>query len=359
MSGSPTEYSFAYDRRAVRVRFGMGALAVLRAELEGQGWRRAFVVTTPGRSARFESALDRLGETLTGVFSRAEQHVPAATVAEANLALSAAGGDCCVALGGGSAIGLGKALACTCGVPLAAVPTTYSGSEMTSIWGLTEGGEKRTGRDSRAAARLVVYDPELTYDLPATISAESGLNAVAHAVEALYAPNLAPDTAATAEEAIRHLASALPRVVRDLEDHDARAEALMGAHLAGVALDQTAMGLHHRLCHVLGGMFAAPHARTHALLLPHVAAFNAPAASDAMRRVARALGAGDAVSGLRELVRMLGISGSLSELGIGPSEIARAADAAVVGDYPNPRPVTPSDVRGILEAASRAAWLSH
>jgi maleylacetate reductase len=355
VSGSPAGHPFAYDRRAVRVRFGAGALADLRAELEGRGWRRAFVVTTPGRSARFASALDGLGEMLAGVFSNAEQHVPATTVTEGSTALAAAGADCCVALGGGSAIGLGKALARASGLPLAAVPTTYSGSEMTSIWGLTEGGEKRTGRDSRAAARLVLYDPELTYDLPATVSAESGLNAVAHAVEALYAPNLAPDTAACAEEAIRRLAGALPRVVREPRDVAARAEALMGAHLAGVALDQAAMGLHHRLCHVLGGMFGTPHARTHALLLPHVVAFNAPAASEAMRRVARALGADNAVSGLRALVRMLGISGSLSDLGIGPAEIARAADAAVGGDYPNPRPVTAADVRGILEAASRAA----
>ena len=355
MSSLPTGPAFAYDRRAVRVRFGAAALIELRAELEGRGWRRAFVVTTPGRSAHLASALGGLGEMLAGVFSNAAQHVPATTVAEAGSALSAAGADCCVAFGGGSAIGLGKALARASGLPMAAVPTTYSGSEMTSIWGLTEGGEKRTGRDSRAAARLVLYDPELTYDLPATVSAESGLNAVAHAVEALYAPNLAPDTAATAEEAIRRLAGALPLVVREPRDVAARAEALMGAHLAGVALDQAAMGLHHRLCHVLGGMFGTPHARTHALLLPHVVAFNAPAASEAMRHVARALGSADAVSGLRELVRSLGISGSLSDLGIGPAEIARAADAAVGGDYPNPRPVTAADARGILEAASQAA----
>jgi maleylacetate reductase len=355
VSSSPAWHSFAYDRRAVRVRFGAGAFAELRAELEGRGWRRAFVVTTPGRSARFASALGGPGEMLAGMFSGAEQHVPAGSMAEASAALAATGADCCVALGGGSAIGLGKVLARASGLPMAAVPTTYSGSEMTSIWGLTEDGEKRTGRDSRAAARLVLYDPELTYDLPATVSAESGLNAVAHAVEALYAPNLAPDTTAAAEEAIRRLAGALPRVVREPRDVDARAEALMGAHLAGIALDQAAMGLHHRLCHVLGGMFGTPHARTHAVLLPHVAAFNAPAASEAMRRVARALGAADAVSGLWELVRSLGISGSLADLGIGPVEIARAADAAAGGDYPNPRPVTSADVRGILEAASRAA----
>jgi maleylacetate reductase len=224
---------------------------------------------------------------------------------------------------------------------------------MTSIGGVTDALGKHTGRDPRVAPRLVMYDPTLTLDLPAGVSAASGMNAMAHAVEALYAANASPVALALAEESARLLATSLPRVAASPRDRGARSSALAGAHLAGRALDMATMGLHHRLCHVLGGSFAMPHARTHAALLPHVVAFNAPAAPDAMNRLARALDAPDPVGAIASLARALGVATPLAELGIREEDLGRAADEATRSAYPNPRDATRDDVRDLLARAWR------
>lgn len=342
------------DSRAVRVRFGAGAVEALRAELEILGWRHAFIVATPGRGALTAKVRALLGELAAAVFDGAAPHTPATATAAA-LERLPAGADCLVSLGGGSAIGLAKAVALETGLPIAAVPTTYAGSEMTAIWGASEGGIKHTGRDARVAPRLVIYDPTLTLDLPASVSAASGMNAMAHAVEALYAPNGTPYAAALAEGAIALLASTLPRIVADPRDLAARGDALAGAWLAGSALDHAAMGLHHRLCHVLGGMFGTPHALTHAVLLPHVVDFLAPAAPEAMTRMARALGVPHAPRGLHALVLSLGITTTLADLGLTEDDLERAAGEAAAGAAAHPRPASAGDVRAILRAAWRAA----
>ena len=235
-------------------------------------------------------------------------------------------------------------------VVVVAVPTTYSGSEMTAIWGVTEGDTKRTGRDPRVAPVLVVYDPALTLSLAAKTSAISGLNAVAHCVEALYAVDASPMSTLVATEGLTLLARALPRVVEQPDDLVARTDALLGAHFAGLALNLAEMGLHHKLAHVLGGL-GLPHALTHAILLPHVVEFNTPAAPEAMARVAGVLGATDAALGLRALNRRLGITETLRDGGLRKESIARAAELAGQGNYPNPEEATPEAVRGILERA--------
>jgi alcohol dehydrogenase class IV len=178
------------------------------------------------------------------------------------------------------------------------------------------------------------------------------MNAMAHCVEALYAPDREPMSALFAREGIRMLAESLPAVVREPSDVAARQRAFFGAHLAGRALAMTAMGLHHRLCHVLGGTFGLPHALTHAILLPHVTAYNAPAAKAAMAEIAAALGAETAWTGLYGLGRALGITATLRDLGLGPAELDRAAELAVAGSHANPRAVTRAGVREILERAS-------
>ncbi len=330
------------------VSFGPGAALELRAEIHTLGLHRAFVVTTGGRSAAQIDPRALLGDACADMFSGAREHVPSATVAAALERFTASNADVCIAIGGGSAIGLGKAIARRVGVPLVAVPTTYSGSEMTSIWGETDDAGKQTGRDPLAKPRLVVYDVTLTLGLPVAESAASGMNAMAHAVEALYAANATDETRTIADEAAALLAQSLPAVVASPSNIDARTTALRGAHLAGRALDASAMGLHHRICHVLGGTFRMPHARTHAVVLPRVVAFNTTAAPDAMARLSRAIGQPEAAAGLATLNQLLGIRMTLRELGLRQADIDQVADEVTATPYPNPRTVTRDDVRAIL-----------
>jgi alcohol dehydrogenase class IV len=259
--------------------------------------------------------------------------------------------DCCIAWGGGSTIGLGKAIALTSGLPVIAVPTTYSGSEMTAVVGMTEGGAKKTQRDPRMLPKTVIYDPELTLGLPAATSAASGMNAIAHCVEALYAHDANPVGMLFAEEGIRALASALPRVVAAPADLEARSDALYGAWLAGSSFATTSLGLHHKLCHVLGGTFNLPHAETHSIVLPHAVRYNRDAAPDAMRRIARALEAQDACTALYDLEVKLGLKMKLAEIGMPADGLERAAKMATESPYPNPRPPDYQGVLAVLQDA--------
>lgn len=342
---------FAYETHDVRVVFGPGALAALPDVLQRIGARRVLVVTTPGRSAERSTLTHALGNACAGVFDRAVVHVPGAVVKAALDASARADADAVLALGGGSAIGVAKAMALESTRPVIAVPTTYSGSEMTAVWGITDAGAKRTGRDRRAAPRAVLYEPALTLSLPPDVSAASGMNAIAHCVEALYAMDGHPVASLLAEAGLRTLARSLPDVVRNPTDLAARGDALLGSHLAGRALDLTSMGLHHRMCHVLGGSFGLPHALTHAVLLPYVVAYNAPAATEALRVVTDALGSPDAWTGLFALTRGLGITHTLADLGLGEADLDRAAELTAQGAYPNPRAVTREGVRAVLAAA--------
>lgn len=355
MSEAAHSIRFNYSTRATRVVFGIGSLATLDAELEALGVHEVLIVTTAGRARDISAVGTMLGARVAGVFSGARQHVPIEVVREALDVVQLSKPDAVLSLGGGSAVGLGKAIARETSLPHVAVPTTYAGSEMTSIWGTSEGGEKRTGRDPRVAPRLVVYDPELTVDLPASVSAASGMNGIAHAVEALYAADASPVSSLFAEDGLRRLATSLPRIVAAPTDMFARSDALTGAHLAACALDLTTMGLHHKLCHALGGV-GLPHAETHAALLPYVVEFNASAAPNAMRRIAVVLGSVNASEGLFALSDMLGTRRSLSELGLVAGDIPRiAATAAAASGRSNPRPVTESDVRSLLERAFAGA----
>lgn len=258
--------------------------------------------------------------------------------------------DCCVAVGGGSTIGFGKAIALTsAALPVVAVPTTYSGSEMTNIWGISEGGAKKTGRDVKVLPKAVIYDPSLTLDLPAKTSAASGMNAMAHCAEALYAHDGNPIVSLIAEEGIRALAKALPAVVQAPGDLEARSSALYGAWLAGMTIATTGNGLHHKLCHVLGGL-GLPHAETHSIVLPHALRYNS-VAGEAMRRIARAMGVEDAPMGIWELEMRMGLAMRLSDVGMKEADIERAAKIAVQAPYPNPRPVEYQPVLELLHNA--------
>ena len=345
--------AFAYQAPAARVVFGPGSLAQLPAEVERLGAKRVLMLCTPRRAQTVREMAKNL--PVAGIFDEAAMHTPLELAGKARRRAAELGADCCVAFGGGSTIGFGKAIALTSGLPVIAVPTTYSGSEMTTIWGLSEGGAKKTGRDPRVAPKTVIYDPQVTLGLPAATSAASGMNAIAHCVEALYAHDGNPVVSLVAEEGIRALASALPRVVSNGSDLDARTDALYGAWLGGMSIATTSVALHHKLCHVLGGL-GLPHAETHSIVLPHAMHYNAQAAHEAMGRVARAIGAVDADAGLWDIQQALGIPMRLSELGaqVGMKEadLERVARTALESPYPNPRKLEYGPVLELL----RNAW---
>jgi len=330
-----------------RVVFGAGAVSQLAVEVERLGATRVLLISTPGRADMVRS----LGRDLkiAGLFDQAVMHTPIKAVEAARDMAQAVGADCCITVGGGSTIGFGKAIALTSSLPIIAVPTTYSGSEMTNIWGISEGGAKKTGRDVKVLPKAVIYDPQLTLELPAGVSAASGMNAIAHCAEALYAHDGNPIVSLMAEEGIRALATALPLIVQAPRDLEARTSALYGAWLAGSTIATTGNGLHHKLCHVLGG-FGLPHAETHAVVLPHALRYNS-VAGEAMRRIARAMAVEDTPSGIWELEQRLGLPMKLADIGMKKDDLERAARIAVQAPYPNPRKVEYQPVLELLHNA--------
>ncbi len=343
---------FIFTSQPSRVVFGAGTLDRLREEVERLGCSRALVVTTPGRSAQAGRIAGILGPCRAAEFTDAAQHTPVEVTERALAVVAEHSADCLVAVGGGSAIGLSKALADRTGLPQAVVPTTYSGSETTPVLASTDAGVKTTRVEPRIRPETVVYDVDLTLTLPAPLSVASGVNAMAHAVEALYAPQANPATDALALRAVESLAGALPRIATDPADREARADALTGAWLAGSCLATLGMGLHHAICHTLGGSFGLPHAETHAALLPYVMAHNASAVPEVMDRLARALGADDAPGAVHDLVRSSYGPLSLRHLGLAEGDLAEAARLTVARSYANPRPPTRDGVADLL----RRAW---
>jgi len=343
--------SFAYNQLPGRVVFGVGALEELPREIERLGAKRALVLSTPEQRTQAEDIARRLGSRAAGIFARAVMHVPIETAREAREEAKRIGADCAVTIGGGSTTGLGKAIALESELPILAIPTTYAGSEMTPIFGITEGGMKKTGRDARVLPKTVIYDPTLTLGLPVGLSVTSGMNAVAHAAEGLYAQDANPIMSMMAEEGIRALARGLPRVVKHPQDLDARSDCLYGAWLCGAVLGAVGIALHHKLCHVLGGTWNLPHAETHTIVLPHAIAYNAPAAPEAMARIARAIEAPNAAQGLYDLEQSLGAPLALADIGMPGAELDRAAELACAAPYWNPRPIERAAIRKLLDDA--------
>jgi alcohol dehydrogenase class IV/protocatechuate 3,4-dioxygenase beta subunit len=343
--------SFVFTTNPARVVFGRGTLADLAAEVERLSGRRVLVVSGRSVPDTVDRAATVLGATLAARFDGAAMHTPVEVTERALTTLRGADADCLVSIGGGSATGLGKALALRTGLPLLAIPTTYAGSEVTPVLGETAGGEKTTLTATEVLPRVVLYDVDLTLDMPAQLAVTSGVNAMAHGVEALYSPQANPATDAIAVEAIRNMSAALRRIVTDPSDVDARSRALIGAWLGGTCLATVGMGLHHKLCHILGGTFDLPHAPTHTVVLPHAMAYNAPAAADAMRRIASALGAADAPAGMYDLITSLGGPVSLAALGFPADAVPLAAGLVTAVPYPNPREVTEAGVEALLNDA--------
>jgi maleylacetate reductase len=330
--------------------FGAGRIAAIADEAARLGMARALVIATPGSGARLGAGVaELLGGRSAGLHAQAVIHVPRA-VAEAGLAAAkSARADGLVAAGGGSAIGLAKIIARDTALPILALPTTYSGSEATPIWGTSEGERKTTGRDTKVVPRTVIYDPELTLALPPAVTAASAMNAIAHCVEGLWVPERTPVTVAYATEAMRRFGAHLPRAVAHGAEVEARSECLIAAWLAGAVLTG-GTGLHHKLAHVLGG-YGLPHAETHAIILPHVTRFNLAEAPEAHARLADALGSGDPADVLARMVQEFPIPHGLREVGFDSAKIDDAAAQVAALAIKAPRPVSAEDAQGILKAA--------
>ncbi|HEY7277514.1 MAG TPA: maleylacetate reductase [Trebonia sp.] len=348
---------FVHDTLPQRVAFGSGAAATnLSGEIGGLGATRVMLIAAAAEMHLADTVAKDIPVAVR--HDDVVMHVPVEVAERAREAAARHDVDVLVSVGGGSTTGLAKAVAMTTGLPIIAVPTTYAGSEATPVWGLTEGAKKTTGIDQRVLPKVIIYDAALTMSLPVEMSVASGLNALAHCVDSLWAPNADPINAAFAAEGIRSLAEGLPKVVADPMDLDGREHALYAAYLSATAFASAGSGLHHKICHVLGGKYNLPHAQTHATVLPYVLAFNGPAAPEAERRIATAFGAGtpstgSALDGLVALKQELNAPHALADYGFREDSIDEAAEAILPSVPPsNPRPVTAADLRTLL----RAAW---
>lgn len=341
---------FTYQTMPSRIVFGPGSRSAVGNEIDLAGGRRALVLSTGAQRGLAKDIAESIGQRCAGLFCEAAMHVPVEVTERALASFRDAEADCIVAVGGGSTIGLGKAIAYRTGALQVVMPTTYAGSEATPILGQTENGHKTTFRDPLLLPGVVIYDPELSTSLPVRMSVASGLNALAHAVEGLYAKDRNPVTSMMAVEGIRALKSALPRIVHNPTDLAARSEALYGAWLCGTTLGTVGMSLHHKLCHTLGGSFDLPHAETHAILLPHTANYNEFAAREYLRPAAALFG-GCLAAGLYELADELESPLALREIGLKRADLSRAADLAIQNAYWNPREVTREGVLKLLEDA--------
>jgi maleylacetate reductase len=342
---------FTYESLPARIKFGRGTIASLADAIKEVAGTRALLLSTPQQAEQAREATSPAKSLIIGHFDGATMHTPVAVTEQALAMLREAAADCVISFGGGSTIGLGKALALRTGVPQIAIPTTYAGSEVTPILGETVDGRKTTQRSPKILPDVVIYDVDFTLSLPPTLSGTSGLNAIAHAVEGLYARDTNPLVQLMAEEAIRALATSLPRIMAAPEDVEPRSRALFGAWLCGTVLGSVGMALHHKLCHTLGGAFDLPHAETHAIVLPHALAFNASMIPEAMAALCRALGTDDPAGALFDLGRTVGAPASLKALGMPEAGIQTAAEQAVQNPYWNPRPVEFEAIRTMIARA--------
>jgi maleylacetate reductase len=343
--------AFNFTGLPMRVVFGTGTLKQLNEEVRRLNGSRALLLCMPYQTVYVQAVAAQLGDLCAGIFDQATMHTPVDVTEHAVQKAIDLKADCLIGLGGGSTTGLSKAIALRTDLPQIVMPTTYAGSEATPVVGQAQDGRKTTLHSMKVLPEVIIYDVEQTLTLPVDISVVSGMNAIAHAVEALYAQNANPLTSMLAVEGIRAFSQALPVIVEHPGDIDARAQALYGAWLCGLCLSQVGMALHHKLCHTLGGSFNLPHAQTHTVVLPHATAYNANAAPKSMQQIAQALHVDNAAQGLFDLAQRLGAPTSLQALGMSADDISRAADIAVQNPYWNPHPIDREAIQALLTDA--------
>jgi len=342
---------FIHEFNPGRVIFAPGARTRCAEELDRLRIQRAIVLSTPQQAQLAAEFARDIGSRAAILYPGAAMHTPVNVTEAALEAARSVNADGILSIGGGSTTGLGKAIALRTDLPQLVIPTTFAGSEMTPILGQTEDGIKTTLRSAKVLPEAVIYDPDLVVTMPPEIAGPSGMNAIAHAIEALYPLEVSPVSLLMAEDSIRALGSALPRAVKDPQDTEAWSQALYGAWLAGICLGTVGMALHHKICHTLGGTFNLDHASIHCLMLPYTTAYNRTAAPEAMRRAAAALDSGDAASALYDRMQQLGRYRSLRDFGLTPADLDRASELAAANPYWNPRPVERAAVREMLQQA--------
>ncbi|OOO27735.1 maleylacetate reductase [Agrobacterium salinitolerans] len=347
--------SFIYKGTIPRIVFGAGTITRVADELNNLGRHKALILSTPNQEADARTLANGLGTLCVGVFSGAVMHTPVEVTLQALQVFADTHADCIISLGGGSTIGLGKAIAYKNNADQLVVATTYAGSEVTPILGQTEAGIKTTVRDLSVLPETVIYDPELTYSLPVSMTMTSGLNAIAHAVEGLYAQDRNPISSMMAMEGIAALHRALPAIAGDHQNPAARSDALYGSWLCGVVLGNVGMALHHKMCHTLGGSFDLPHAETHAILLPHTVAYTEAAVPHLLEPVAALMGSESAATGLFDFARTIGAPSKLQDLGLTVRDLDKAAEIALRNPYWNPRPLETLAIREMLQKAFEGA----
>jgi len=361
MNMTPTPAGFTANWLGQRVVFADGALGQLSSEVADLGAERVLLIA--GRSGEAsDRAADLLAGRLAARFGNVRQHVPGELAAAVAYEARRARADAIVSIGGGSATGLAKICALETRLPVLAIPTTYAGSEMTPVWGRTDGAVKRTGRDTRVLPRTVIYDPLLVAGMPPALAGPSGMNALAHCVEALYAPAADPLTSMSALQAARLIATWLPDPDSATDVGLAAPRALLWAScLAGRAFGTVGGSLHHSLCHLLGGFAALPHAPTHAVVLPQVVAFLAPSLAPELGQLADALGTSpaDVAGALWDLGARCGTPAGLRALGLAEASLPAIADALCERDPASPRPVTRADALALVTAAWHGARPVH
>ncbi|KAF3206596.1 hypothetical protein TWF106_011213 [Orbilia oligospora] len=345
--------NFVYTANPSRVIFGSGTLSKLPSELTRQSLKAPLILCTPQQTSQAEHVASLI-PSVAGTFTEATMHTPTHITQKALLYAQSINSDSIISIGGGSTIGLGKALSIRTGLPHICIPTTYAGSEMTPILGETEDGRKTTRSDPKILPGTVIYDVDLTMTLPAGLSATSGVNAIAHAVEALYSSTANPITSLLALEGIKSLAHSLPTITKDPSNAEARSQALYGAWLCASCLGTVGMALHHKLCHTLGGSFNLPHAETHTIVLPHAIAYNSKAIpADMLARLADSLpeSNGDAVGGLNVLLNKLGVKRALRDYGMKEEDVDKAAEIATSNPYYNPREIKKDEIHEVIRRA--------
>ena len=342
---------FVFNANPSRVLFGSGTVAWLPEEVARLKGERVLVLSTPEQADLVTDIAEVLGTKVASIFTKAQMHTPVEVTHEAMVVANDVRADLILAVGGGSTTGLGKAIALRTDLPQIVVPTTYAGSEATPILGETEAGRKITKSDPRILPEVIVYDVDLTLTLPVLMSVTSGINAIAHAAEALYARDANPIIAMMAEEGIASIAQGLPKLAASAQDREARTLVLYGAWLCGVCLGSVGMALHHKLCHTLGGLFNLPHAPMHTAVLPHALRYNEDAAPAAMATIGRAMGVSDPARGLYEFASKLGAIMSLKTLGMPEDGVDVAVTEAMANAYWNPRPLEKAPLTKLLERA--------
>lgn len=342
---------FIYNAHPARVIFGSGQVVRLPDEAKRLDLQRILVLSTKEQKQSAEHISSLLGPLCVGIFPGAVMHTPVSVTEEAMEMIADRKVDGLVSIGGGSTIGLGKAIALRTDLPQIVIPTTYAGSEVTPIIGETSEGRKTTQTTSKVLPEVVIYDVDLTLGLPTGLSVTSGINAIAHAVEALYAKDGNPIIDMMAIEGTRAIVTSLPLIVADARNSDARSDAQYGAWLCGTCLGSVGMSLHHKLCHTLGGAFNLPHSETHTIVLPHALQYNAPTVPRAIAALATALGNSDPARALYDLAGALGAPRALRDFGMPESGIDQATDLALANPYWNPRPLERDAVRACIAAA--------